>query len=299
MRVLGVGYCTLDFIGEVDRFAEPDAKVEWDKLSVQGGGAAATAMVTLARWGVDTLFVGKVGADARGGEIVATLSGEGIDVDGVVYQDGAISQVTFVVIESATGQKRTYFTVGTVDPLTEDEVGAQMLEGVDVLHVDGTSSSAQLKLVKLARERGILTVLDAERVEDGVIELVGASDIVVASERFASQFTGQGSLEGMCKALVERGPGVVVVTMGDEGAVAMEKDGVLVRAPAYPVEVVDNTGAGDVFHGAFIYAYTMKRELSECLSFACVAAGISCLGLGGRERIPELAEVDAILAAGW
>jgi sugar/nucleoside kinase (ribokinase family) len=299
MRVLGVGYCTLDFIGEVDRFAEPDSKVEWDKLSVQGGGAAATAMVALARWGVDVSFVGKVGADARGDEIVATLAGEGIDVGGVVYQEGAISQVTFVVIESATGQKRTYFTMGTVDPLEVGEVHDGLLDGVDVLHVDGTSPEAQLALVRAARERGVLTVLDAERVSDGVVELVGASELVVASERFASQFTGQGSLQGMCKALMERGPKVVVVTMGDEGAVAMGEDGVMVRAPAYPVEVVDNTGAGDVFHGAFIHAYTQERELSECLRFGCAAAGVSCLGLGGRERIPELDEIDELLEQGW
>jgi sugar/nucleoside kinase (ribokinase family) len=286
----------LDYIGVVDRFVESDVKKEFAQFSTQGGGAAATAMVTLSRWGVDTAFIGKVGSDQRGDEIERTLAEEGIDTSAMVHQPDAVSQMSFIVVESTSGRKHTYMTVGSVEPLSRDEVDPDVLDGVDLLLCDSTHSEVELSLMKAANERGITVILDASEMTSDIRETVAHSDYLVASERFASQFAGVGELESLCHALLERGPSVAIVTLGNEGSVAMSVDDrELIRADAYEdVRVIDTTGAGDVYHGAIIYGVLQGWELAKTVRFANTAAGLSCTGIGGRSAIPA---VDDVLAA--
>ena len=294
MRVLGVGHCTLDYIGVVDRFVEPDFKKEFLQFSTQGGGAAATAMVALSRWGIATGFVGKVGSDQRGDEIERTLAEEGVDTRGLVHQNGGVSQMSFIVVESSTGRKTTYITTGTVEELTPSEVDASILDGVEIMLCDSTHTEAEMQLMRAAKERGVTVVLDASAMSPDIREAVAHADYLVASERFASQFAGVGELESLCHALLERGPSTAIVTLGNEGSVAMSSsDRKLVREEAYEdVNVVDTTGAGDIYHGAIIYGILQKWDLARIVRFANVAAGLSCEGIGGRSAIPSVEEVE-------
>lgn len=292
MRILGVGHCTLDYIGIVDRFAEPDFKKELMQFSTQGGGSAATALVALSRWGIETTFIGKTGDDSRGSEIVRTLAEEGVDTRFMIQQPGAVSQLSFIVAETASGKKQTYVTEGNVTELEPGDFDVDaVLEGIDVLLADGTHVPAELSLMRAARERGITVVLDAAAVREGIADAVACCDYLVASERFASQFAGVGQLESLCHALLKRGPSTVCVTLGNEGAVAMSRGSEMLRRDAFDVEVIDPTGAGDIFHGAFIYGVANEWDLAKNLDFATVAAGLSCRGIGGRSAIPSVAEV--------
>lgn len=295
MTVLGIGHCTLDYIGVVDRFVETDALRELDQFSTQGGGAAATAVVALARWGVDASFIGKVGDDVRGAEIVRTLADEGVDVQRMVQQRGGVSQLAMTVVERTTGRKQGYVTRGTVEALTPGEVGPDVLDGVTVLLCDGTHGEVEVPLMRAAKDRGITVMLDATTPSPHIAAAVAAADYLVASERFASQYAGVGELESLCRALLEQGPSTVVVTLGNEGCVAMSTDGVLHRQPAHAVEVLDTTGAGDVFHGGVLYGVVNGWELPRVLSFATIAAGLSCTALGGRSRIASVAEIELLL----
>lgn len=294
MRVLGIGYSTLDQIGVVERFPEPDFKVEMSTFSVQGGGTAATAMVVLARWGIEAGFVGKVGSDARGEQIAATLKNEGIDTSALVHEPGAISQLSFIIVEAGSGKKQTYFTWGNVGDLGADEVDESLLDGVELLVVDGYYPRAQMAMMKAARKRGIEVLFEGNSARSEARELVALSDYIVASERFASQYTGVGHLQGLCKALLDKGPSKVVVTLGDEGSVAMQagSDEMLRIAP-HPVEVLDTTGAGDVFLGAFAYGILQGWDLQKKVGVANAAAAMSCAHLGGRATIPEVGELEA------
>lgn len=294
MRVIGVGHCTLDYIGVVDRFVESDFKKEFQQFSTQGGGAAATALVALARWGVESGFVGKVGSDLRGDEIERTLSEEGVDTAGMVHQKDGISQMSFIVVEQATGKKHTYVTGGTVEPLDPDEVDVSILDGASVLLCDSTHPEAEIALMKAAKERGVTVILDASQMRPEIREAVAHCDYLVASERFASQFAGVGELESLCHALLEKGPQVAIVTLGDEGSVGMSvEDRKLLRQDAYEdVTVFDTTGAGDIFHGAIIYGVLQDWALQETLAFANAAAALSCEGIGGRSTIPAVADVQ-------
>ncbi len=292
MRVLGVGHCTLDYIGVVDRLVEPDFNKEFEQFSTQGGGAAATAVVTLSRWGVETGFVGKVGSDIRGAEIARTLAEEGVDTSALVHQADGVSQMSMVLIESSTGKKSSYITRGTVTALRPDEVPLSVLDGVSILLCDCTHLEVELELMRAAKERGITVVLDASQMGADVREAVSHTDYLVASERFASQFAGVGELENLCATLLEKGPSTAIVTLGNEGSVAMSSaDGKLVRQPAYEdVTVFDTAGAGEIFHAAIIYSIQQGWELKKTLRFANVAAALGCEGIGGRSSIPTVDE---------
>ncbi len=295
MRVLSVGSCTLDHIGVVERFLEPNLKAEMSKFSVQGGGCAATAVAALARWGVETKFVGKVGNDPRGKLIEMTLADEGVDTSDIIHEDGAVSQFRFLLIESSSGRKKTVYTRGSVSALRADEVDPAVLDDIDLLLVDGHQKAPQLELMRAARERGTTVVFEANRNQQDAAELVANADFLVASERFASAFAGIGRLESLCPALLERGPSRVIVTMGDEGVVGMDAaQGEMIRQPAHPVDVVDTTGAGDVFLGALAYGMLHDWDFAHLIEFANKAAAISCTDIGGRSAI---ASVDDILKA--
>lgn len=293
MSVLGIGDCTLDHFGIVERFLDPGMKVEMSKFSVQGGGAAATAIVVLARWGVETSFVGKVGDDLRGQQIEMTLAEEGVDTDDLIREPDAVSQFSFITLENATGQRHMLFTRGTVSDIGASEVGTDQLDGVELLLVDGLQPDSQVKLMKAASQRDIPIILDASDMDPSRKDLVELSDYLLASERFASRFTGVGELDSICNSLLENGPHTVAVTLGDEGVVGTERNGNgSVRAPSYSVDIVDTTGAGDVFAGAFAYGVIEDWTLEKTTLFANYAAGLSCTGIGGRGAIPSFDDVQ-------
>lgn len=295
MEVLSVGHCTLDQIGLVEHFARDDEEVQMPTFSVQGGGTAATAAVALARWGVATEFVGKVGDDDRGALIERTLSDEGVDTEQMIRQPHKISQVRFVIVESGSGQRHTYFTPGNVDPIDAKEFDTDRVDEYALVVVDGKVPEAQIEVMMRARSRGIPVVYEADRDHHVIEECVDHTDVVVASERVASAFTGVGSLKGMCEAFLERGPEQAIVTLGDEGAVAMGRKTPLVQVEAREVDVVDITGASDVFFGAVALGVLEQWELERTVRFANAAAGHACTGPGGRSAIAERDELEAMI----
>ncbi len=295
MRVLAAGYCTLDQIGLVERFAERGIATEMPTFSIQGGGTAATAAVALSRWGIELSFVGKVGDDERGDLIIRTVESEGVNTSAMVREAGKVSQLSFVIIETTSGVSHVYYTSGNVSPLRAEEVDDSQVDGADLLLVDGEYPNAQLALMKSAREKGTPVLLEANRNRQVAEECVPHADIVVASERAASSFTGVGDLVGICEAMLEKGPRRVVITMGDEGAVARDRGGEMVRVPVYDVPVVDRTGAGDIFLAAVALGCLKEWDVERLLRFANAAASLSCKGIGARSAIPSQEEIEGLL----
>lgn len=295
MRVLSAGYCTLDQIGVVETRGRGETRRDLTTFSVQGGGTAATAAVALARWGVDVGVVGVVGDDERGAQIERTLSAAKVETRHMLRRQGGISQLTMVVLDAEVG-RRLYVTPGSVAPLEADEVSEGMLDGIDLLVIDGAYPEAQLALARSAKSRGVSVVGELKRGGREVAEtLLPWLDVVVTSERVASDLTGVGALQGICEGLIERGPRVAVVTLGEEGAAGMGKDGELLREVASRIEEVDVTGAGDVFLGAVALGVGEGWPLRRVLRYANAAAARACEGLGGRSSIGTREVIEAML----
>jgi sulfofructose kinase len=295
-RVVGIGHATVDLLGVVPRYPQRDSKNELLEYSRQGGGPVATALCAAAALGIPATFVGKVGDDEHGRAILSGLREFGVDCERVVVARGATSPTSFVVVDRESASRTIFYTRGNLPPLGAGELDLAVLDGARVLLVDGLQAAAQIAAAEAAHERGVTVLLDAGSLREGMGELVALADIVIASERFASDLAPRGEVEDSLRELAKMGPRVAIVTMGDAGSIGLDGQK-LVRQAAHEVDAIDTTGAGDVYHGAFAAALVRGYTLERAMQFASVAAGLSCQALGGRAGIPELDEV--LDACGW
>lgn len=294
--VAALGCCCWDYLGIIPRYPALDEKVAISELSMQGGGQAGTGIAAVARLGGRGAIFGRIGDDEFGRHIRESFEAEGVDTRGLMEIAGATSQFAFCAIDQPSGQRTIFYLHGTKGKFAPEELDRAALLDCRCLLVDGHHNVAAAEAVRWAREDGVPVVLDLERPQEQDEALVSNASHPVLPERFALEFTGAGDAESAARAIRARGPEVVVVTLGPEGCLAVTAEGV-VRQPALPVEpIVDTTGAGDVFHGAFAYGIALGYDLAENLRFASAAAALKCRALGGRAGIPTMAEVRELLA---
>lgn len=295
--VVGIGQANVDFLGIVPRHPDPDGRAELLEVSIQGGGGTATALATARALGCQARFATKLADDDFGRFILRGLRDAGVDCDPVITAPGHLSPFAFIAIGDDDGRRIAYSTEGDVRPLGPDELDlTALLDGAAALFLDGHHPAAQVAAAEEARERDVPVFLDARALREGMGELVGLSDVLIAGERFVSEVAPRGELEDSLVELQEMGPRTVVITMGRAGSVGLSGDQ-LVRQQAYDVEVVDTTGAGDVFRGAFTAGLVRGYAFERCMQLASAAAALKCRALGGRAGIVELDELLAFL--GW
>ncbi len=294
MIVTGIGQCSLDYLAVVDAYPGANTKKEVLEWCEQGGGPVATAVVTLARLGIAARFYGVTGDDDPGEKIRKFLVEEGIDAR-VIKREGKNSQIAFIAIEKGTGRRTIFWKRPSGEELKKTELDADFLKGAHFLLLDGLMVDISLYAAARARERGIPIMLDAGRLRQGMLEISALSDYLVASEEFARDLKWRLTATGLAKRREELGCKVLTVTLGERGSITVSDKGLL-RVPAFTVETMDTTGAGDVFHGAFIYGLLQKWELKDIIVFASAVAAMKCTKVGGRAGIPSLSEVKAFIS---
>jgi ribokinase len=287
--VVGLGYCTLDYLTLVNKYPEMDTKEEVIDFLEDGGGPTGTALVTLARFGISTSFIGKIGSDARGELIIQQLRQEGVDLSNLILEKNKVSPLSLIVIDKCSGKRTIIYTKGNVSKIQPEEVICDMLTGARILHVDGHQIEASIPACKWAKERNIKVILDAGSVRPGMEELLMLSDYVLASRTFALAFTSARTIEEAAEKLFSITANTVIVTNGEQGGFCISNKSRF-HYSAYKVETVDTTGAGDVFHGAFDYGLLQEWPLERTIQFASIVAGLKCRKMGGRNGIPELKE---------
>ncbi|MEA3471252.1 MAG: PfkB family carbohydrate kinase [Thermodesulfobacteriota bacterium] len=288
--VFGLGQCSLDCIGRIEAYPPPDVKCEFSDMVIQGGGPVATALVALARWGLSCSFAGTIGDDLFGKMIEDSLRDESINTGGIVKRSGFSSQFAFIAAEAGHGRRTIFWQRPTGPPIGPGEVDIDRLQKSRVFHTDGLFAGASIFVAEEAKKRGIPVVVDAGTLREGMLKLAGLSDYFIASRTFARQFSESDDPDDTLRKLSKLGPRLVGITLGHEGYAAIF-DGKIVRKPAYPVDAIDTTGCGDVFHAGFVYGLVRKWDLEKCLDFAAWAAAMVSLRMGGRTGIPTTAEM--------
>ena len=291
--VVGLGQASIDFIGRISHFPKSDTKCEFTGLTIQGGGPAATAMVTVQKLGLPAVFIGAVGDDEFGPRIRQGLADEGVDVSHVRVRPGGQSQMAFIAVEP--GGRRTIFWQRAVDAgLEPADLDLAVIRQAQVLHVDGLMIEASLAAAETARQAGVPVVFDAGTLRDGYLDLARKTDYLICSETFFRQFhPGRDEREGL-KQLRELGPKHVVVTLGVNGSLGYDGRNIH-RQKAFAVNALDTTGAGDVYHGAYIYALVRGDSMETCMRFASAVAALKCTKIGGRTGIPTVDEAESFL----
>ncbi len=292
--VVGMGLNSVDFLCVVPEFPAPNSKTEMLQFSKQGGGQVATAMVALSRWGVKTKYVGKVGEDEGGQFSLDSIRQEKVDVSSVTIEPHATNQLATIIVDRTSGERTILWNRDERLMYRNGELRKEEICSGKLLHLDGHDIHAAIQSARWAKEEGIPTVVDLDRVEPLTSGLMKEIGFVITSSRFPTLLTGISDLE---KALVEmqrQTSGFVCATLGPEGAVAFV-DGEILRAKGSEINAVDTTGAGDVFHAGFIYGLLQNWEVGEILRFANCAAALKCRALGGRKGIPALEEIQRFL----
>ncbi len=290
-EVVGMGLNSVDFLSVVPEFPAPNSKMKMLRFSKQGGGQVATAMVALSRWGVKTKYIGKVGEDDLGQFSLNSIRREGVDISSVTIEPSATNQFAMIIVEDPSGERTILWNRDERLMYREGELRKEEVCSGKLLHLDGHDIHAALRCAKWAKEERIPTVADLDKVEPLTSELIKEIDFVITSSRFPALYTGISDREKALFELQKHIPGFLCATLGHEGAVALV-NGEFLHAEGFKAKAVDTTGAGDVFHGGFIYGLLKNWEVAEILGFANAVAALKCQDLGGRKGIPTLEEVQ-------
>ncbi|MFB3887050.1 MAG: carbohydrate kinase family protein [Thermodesulfobacteriota bacterium] len=293
--VVGMGLNAVDFLTVVPQFPTLNSKMEILQFSKQGGGQVATAMVALSRWGAKTKYVGKIGGDELGQFSLHSIREEGVDAASVTMEPNTSNQLAIIIVDRVSGERTILWDRDERLMYREGELRKEEICSGKILHLDGHDIRAAIRCAKWAKEEGIPTVIDIDKVEPLTSELIKEIDFVITSSRFPILFTGISDREKALLQLQKHTPGFLCATLGDEGAMALI-DGEILHAKGYKVKAVDTTGAGDVFHAGFIHGLLQNWEVTEILKFANAVAALKCRDLGGRKGIPALEETRKFLS---
>ena len=295
---IGIGLVVRDISVLVDRYPAADEKRRAEAICESGGGPVPTALVTLARFGRRTAISALVGDDSVGQFILDGLGTENVDATAVAMREGFDSQTSVIIVENG---RRTILEapLGVDFPLTWDDAAKLPFDRAEALLIDARAPEVQLKAAAMVRSAGGLVVLDCGHPREGVDDLLGNTDIAIFSHTYPKSLGGtdyeaESFLREIRERLPKTGPRVTGVTLGHEGCVILADEG-LVRVGPHAVETLDTTGAGDVFHGAYLHAFLKTGSPAEAARFANVAAARKCEGMSGRAPLPPEQELwDAI-----
>jgi ribokinase len=296
---VGLGTCAYDILAITPRMPAFDDvhMTPLTGLVHDGGGQVSTALVALARLGVRTGYLGVVGGDLEGHFLVDQFVRAGVDTARLRLQAERRTNVCLLLVEESTGRRAILCQrrVAAGD-LVLDQSDRDYIQAAAVLHLDGQFMPAAIQAAQWAREAGGKVCFDGNHPRAGLEELLSLVNWLVVAEPFPSAYTGLSDPDEAARALFALGAEVLVITQGERGC-RVWTEGPTYHAPGFPVHVVDTTGAGDAFHGGFIYGMLQGWDPARVATFANAVAAVNCQTLGGRRGLPSLAEVEALLEA--
>jgi sulfofructose kinase len=296
--LVGVGLNATDTLLIVSHFPAYAGKVPFEAEILSPGGQVASALATVAKLGLRVKYIGTVGDDERGRVQMESLRETGINLDDVEVRENCPNQTAYIIIDQSTGERTVLWSRPNCLRLEPESITLEKVACARMLHVDGHDTPAVEKAAKLARSRGIPVTVDVDAIYHGFDRVLEAADYLVASSEFPGQWTTE---RDPFKALEtiqnEYKMKCAAMTLGSHGALA-RVDGKFVYSPAFVVNCVDTTGAGDIFHGAFCYAVLQGMAMGETLEFSNAMAALNCTKLGARGGIATAAEARALIERG-
>ena len=296
--VVGLGVSTMDLFLVVDELPGSELVQRAHASAMEGGGPIATAMVSLARLGAKTAMLDRAGDDLFGTTILEEYKKEGVNTEGVIMEEGRTSSKASILVRKRDGARAITYAPGDCGDLTPGEVRTDIIRASKILHVNGRHWQACLHAVKIAKEAKVLVSFDggAHRYQPAHRDLMPLVDICIVAQEYATTFTGKSVLCAAAEELLSRGPKVVVVTQGMAGSTVFSAEGEEFHQEAHRVEnVIDTTGAGDAYHGAFLYGIARGFSLKEAARYASAVGALNTRFLGGRSGLPTLPELESFL----
>jgi sulfofructose kinase len=293
--VVGVGLNATDTMILIPHFPSYGGKVPFIREVLSPGGQVASAIVCCASLGLRAKYIGTIGDDERGRIQMESLRSTGVNLDDVQLRRGCANQSAYILIDQTTGERTVFWSRPDCLTLSEDEIAEDQITCAGLLHIDGHDTPAVAHAARIARRNSIPVTVDVDTIYKGFEHVLPNVDYLITSSEFPERWTGNSDPLLALKTMQETyGMRVAAMTLGAHGALA-RVDGGFLYSPAFVVNCVDTTGAGDVFHGAFCYAQVKGLPLGEALEFSNAMAALNCTALGARGHLASVEEARRLM----
>lgn len=298
-EVLVVGSLNADLVVRTARFPSPGETIQGNDLAIIPGGKGANQAVAAARLGADVAMVGRVGTDAFGTKLIQNLKENKVDTARVLQDDSAATGTAVIVVD-ADGQNSIVLSPGANGRVSPQDAESAPFAGASLLLLQfEIPIDAVVRAARLAKEQGLRVLLNPAPAHEMPDDLLQSADFLLPNETELGLLAGAAvddaaSAETAARSLLARGAQTVIVTLGGEGALIVDADGAQ-HVPAYPVEVVDTTAAGDAFIGGFAAALLRGQALVEAVRYGCACGALAATRFGAQPSLPDAQEVQALL----
>lgn len=291
MKVLCIGHTAYDITVLTDGYPKENIKYRVDNRIECGGGPASNAAYLLGKWGIRTYIASVVGNDIYGKRIKKEFTDVGVDTSYLELSNKFATTSSFIIVNKDNAS-RTVFTYR--DPkMKMNDIDINI--NPDYILVDAQELDLSIKMIE--KYPKAISILDAGRAKYANIKLGKMVDYLVTSRNFAEDFSGVkidlndiNSINQVYNILEKDFKGKIVITLEENGCLYKDDNKVKLM-PGYKVEAKDTTGAGDIYHGAFVYALINKYSYADIMRIANIAGALSVKEIGGRFSVPELKEV--------
>ena len=298
--MIGFGNPFQDLIVELDQLPPSNVNIRMNSYGFQGGGNVPTATVAAGRLGLRAAILGVSGDDMFGHANAADFEYNHVDISHLKMDPGKRTDFCICVTERKVNGKEFISSPGDYAPLTVEELDEAFIRSGRILHIGDMLTEAKFRAADWIHDSGGLVSIDAAYYRPDIYDNYRYLDIFIASETYFNSMKADkhvSTCEEACRYIHARGPEIVIFTLGERGCQGTYGD-TYFELPAFKVDAVDTTGAGDVFHGAFNYAYLQGWDVPECARFSSAVSAIKCTRPGGRSGIPTLDMVMGYLKTG-
>jgi sugar/nucleoside kinase (ribokinase family) len=299
--VIALGLNSLDIVAVVPNHPSPGGKTRIERFATLPGGQSASAAVGCARLGWKTQYIGTFGDDDAARIGIESLERDRVDTALVRRIPDATSHTSLVLVDVRSGDRTVIWYRDPRLAMSAEDVPVEAIRKTRVLLVDDHEPLAATVAARAAREAGVRTVIDVEKLRPGTEELLQHIDVIIAAEHLPSELTGLPDLGAALREMARRfEPAHTCATLGPKGSLSLV-DGKEVRTPAFEVHVEDTTGAGDAFRAGFISGWLRAGadpNVHDVLRYAHGVAALNCRGLGARDALPRPAEVLELIRRG-
>jgi sugar/nucleoside kinase (ribokinase family) len=291
--VVGIGENSVDLVYRLPGAPAPNAKFRASAHSVSCGGQVATTLAACATLGLRTAYVGAFGDDANGERVRAAMAGAHVDLSHAAVRH-APNRHAVIMVDERNGDRTVVWYRDSRLVLNAGDIPSAVISHARVVHVDDLDEDASIAAARVAIAAGVLVTSDIDRVGEHTSTLLSLSTAPILSAHVLPAVTGERDPERALRKLRRSHSGWICVTLGSDGAMLLDGDR-LHHVPAFAVEAVDTTGAGDVFRAGFIYALLQGQSPADTLRFAGAAAAISCTREGAMTSVPTLEEIEQLI----
>ena len=327
--IVGIGASTLDRFIVVDHYPTGREVQQVVSSTTDGGGPVATALAVAGKYGARTAMIDSIGDDMVGRHILDDFEKYNVNTNAIQVERGAKSGVATILVKQSTGERAVFFERSTATEPDFLEVHKQLIEDAYILHINGRHRQLMRSAMAVAKEAGTIISLDggAQRYDEDMKPITEDSHIVIVARDYAEKYTGTTDLETACHIIHDRGALIAGVTDGANGSYFVWPDGTAYRCEPFPQKsIVDTTGAGDSFHGAFLanlahiinhmkgqetistskshgasiravelLKHCAHSDLEKAAIFASAVASLNTQGIGGRSPLPTLQSVQELI----